>query len=61
MIHTLPWERRLGDLAHILESCGSSYFDPDRFRRNTNQFLQTSRTITFIIQKNKSEIPDLDN
>ena len=61
MIHTLPWERRLGDLAHILESCGSSYFDPDRFRRNTNQFLQTSRTITFIIQKNKSEIPDFDN
>lgn len=61
MIHTLPWERRLGDLAHILENCGSSYFDPDRFRRNTNQFLQTSRTITFIIQKNKSEIPDFDN
>ncbi|WP_150912542.1 hypothetical protein [Marinobacter halotolerans] len=61
MIHTLPWERRLDDLAHILESCGSSYFDPDRFRRNTNQFLQTSRTITFIIQKKKSEIPDFEN
>jgi hypothetical protein len=30
---------------------------PDRFRQNTNQFLQTSRTVTFIIQKNKASIP----
>jgi hypothetical protein len=25
---------------------------------NTNQFLQTARTVTFIIQKNKEEIPN---
>lgn len=31
------------------------------FRQNTNQFLQTSRTVTFIIQKNKHDIPDYDN
>lgn len=56
-----PWERRLRDLAQLLRNCGETYFSPDRFRQNTNQFLQTSRTVTFIIQKNKSEIPDFDS
>ncbi len=55
-----PWERRLEDLAHILASCGATYFDPDLFRRNTNQFLQTARTVTFILQKNKANIPEFD-
>lgn len=56
-----PWERRLGDLAQILHNCIKTYFEPDRFRQNTNQFLQTSRTVTFIIQKNKAHIPDFDH
>ena len=56
-----PWERRLRDLAHLLNSCGESYFSPDLFRRSTNQFLQTSRTVTFIIQKNKASVPGFDN
>lgn len=34
---------------------------PEAFRINTNHFLQTARTITFLIQKNKKEIPDFDN
>ena len=55
-----PWERRLRDLAQLLRNCGETYFSPDLFRQNTNQFLQTSRTITFIIQKNKADIPDFD-
>lgn len=55
-----PWERRLRDLAHLLHNCGEAYFSPDLFRRNTNQFLQTSRTVTFIIQKNKATIPGFD-
>jgi hypothetical protein len=55
-----PWERRLKDLGQILTNCSSTYFDPDLFRMNTNQFLQTARTVTFIIQKNKSSIPDYD-
>lgn len=54
------WERRLKDLAHLLTNCGTTYYDPDLFRLNTNQFLQTSRTVTFIIQKNKASIPDFD-
>lgn len=55
-----PWERRLTDLAQILKSCAASYFNPDLFRMNTNHFLQTARTVTFIIQKNKDKIPGYD-
>lgn len=53
----LPWERRLKDLAQLLKNCETTYFDPELYRMNTNQFLQTARTVTFIIQKNKSTIP----
>lgn len=56
-----PWERRLRDLARLLYNCGDTYFSPDLFRQNTNQFLQTSRTVTFIIQKNKADIPAFDS
>lgn len=56
-----PWERRLRDLSQLLRTCGETYFSPDRFRQNTNQFLQTSRTVTFIIQKNKAQIPNFDS
>ncbi|WCM94084.1 hypothetical protein M5C99_04950 [Acidovorax sp. NCPPB 2350] len=55
-----PWERRLRDLAQLLKNCGDTYFSPDRFRQNTNQFLQTSRTVTFIIQKHKVSIPGFE-
>jgi hypothetical protein len=34
--------------------------EPELFRLNTNQFLQTSRTVTFIIQKHKESIPDFE-
>jgi hypothetical protein len=56
-----PWERRLRDLAQLLSNCGETYFSPDRFRQNINQFLQTSRTVTFIIQKHKGSIPEFDS
>jgi len=55
-----PWERRLRDLAQLLRNCGDTYFAPDRFHQNTNQFLQTSRTVTFIIQKHKASIPGFE-
>ncbi|AHI79047.1 hypothetical protein BTJ_2490 [Burkholderia thailandensis E444] len=54
------WERRLADLAHLLRSCGSSYFEPEVFRLNTNQFLTTARTVTFLIQKDKASIPGFE-
>jgi hypothetical protein len=56
-----PWERRLKDLAHLLKSCASTYFEPELFRLNLNQFLQTARTVTFIIQKNKHDIHEYDS
>lgn len=56
----MPWERRLKDLSILFKNCASTYFDPELFRMNTNQFLQTSRTVTFLIQKNKSSIDDFD-
>ncbi|MBW8182880.1 hypothetical protein [Shewanella nanhaiensis] len=56
-----PWERRLKDLAHLLNSCSSTYFEPELFRLNLNQFLQTARTVTFIIQKNKHDIEGYDD
>lgn len=55
-----PWERRLRDLGHLLQNCAETYFAPDLFRQNTNQFLQTARTVTFIIQKNKADISGFD-
>jgi hypothetical protein len=56
-----PWNRRLNDLNHLLNSCQKSYFDPELFRRNINQFLQTARTVTFLIQSNKTDIPDFED
>jgi hypothetical protein len=35
--------------------------EPELFRLSTNQFLQTSRTVTFIVQKNKDQIPGFDD
>lgn len=54
------WERRLKDLGHLLNQCHHTYLEPDLFRMNSNQFLQTARTVTFIIQKHKSEISGFD-
>jgi hypothetical protein len=55
------WERRLNDLAHLLGGCYATYMEPDLFRMNTNQFLQTARTVTFILQKNKAEITGFES
>ena len=60
MLHRKPWERRLEDLAHTLQNCDQTYFDPELFRRNTNHFVQTARTVTFIIQKHKDDIPGFE-
>lgn len=53
-----PWEKRLHDLSHLVRQCHATYMEPELFRLNVNQFLQTSRTVTFIIQKHKESIPD---
>lgn len=55
-----PWEQRLSDLSKVLTRCGETYFEPDDFRLNVNQFLTIARTVTFIIQKHKHTLPDFD-
>ncbi len=55
-----PWERRLKDLSFLLNNCHRNYFEPELFRLNLNQYLQTSRTITFILQKNKKVFQSFD-
>lgn len=54
------WEKRLSDVAQLLRQCAASYFEPDRFRLSCNQFLTTSRTVNFLIQKDKALIPDFE-
>ncbi|MBK1889972.1 hypothetical protein Undi14_07970 [Undibacterium sp. 14-3-2] len=54
------WERRLSDAAYALTNCASTYFEPELFRRNVNQFLTVSRTVTFLIAKDKASIPEFD-
>lgn len=54
------WERRLKDLAMSLEACGASYLDPERFRLNSNHFLTTARTVSFLFQKDKASIEDFE-
>lgn len=56
-----PWERRLKDLWEILVTCPGAYLEPDTFRRSVNHFLQTARTVTFIIQKNHRDIKDYES
>ena len=55
------WERRLKDLSMALEACGASYFDPERFRLNSNHFLTTARTVSFLFQKDKASINDFES
>jgi len=56
-----PWEKRLKDLWLILERCHETYMEPELFRLNLNQFLQTSRTVTFIVQKHKDSIQGFES
>jgi hypothetical protein len=55
------WERRLKDLSISLDACGASYFDPERFRLNSNHFLTTARTVSFLFQKDKASIAEFES
>ncbi|QOW50423.1 MULTISPECIES: hypothetical protein [unclassified Acinetobacter] len=50
------WNKRLRDCAIHLENAISNYLEPDLFRINFNNFMQTARTVTFLIQKEKNEL-----
>lgn len=55
------WRKRLEDLGQLLSQAESSYFDPNLFRLNINNAIQTARTVTFLIQKEKESIPEFES
>jgi len=54
-------DRRLEDVHQQWHEAERAYFDPDRFRISIQAAIQTLRTVTFILQKNKRLIPDFDS
>lgn len=50
------WTKRLRDCSIHLENAINNYLEPDLFRINFNNFMQTARTVTFLIQKEKNEL-----
>lgn len=53
-------DRRLADAHRLWHQAERSYFDPDEFRLASQSLIQTLRTVTFILQKNKAVIPNFD-
>ncbi|MGR6431061.1 hypothetical protein ACU5AY_09095 [Rhizobium sp. PAMB 3174] len=56
-----PVHKRLEDLHHQWHLAQNAYFDPEAFRMAIQTAIQTSRTVSFILQNNKRVIPDFDN
>ena len=50
------WTKRLRDCSIHLDNAINNYLEPDIFRINFNNFMQTARTVTFLIQKEKNEL-----
>ncbi|TAU22557.1 hypothetical protein ELI51_19830 [Rhizobium leguminosarum] len=55
-----PVHKRLEDLHYQWHAAEAAYFDPDGFRMAIQTAIQTSRTVSFILQSNKAVIPDFD-
>lgn len=53
-------DRRLDDLHRLWHQAEAAYFDPDAFRVAIQAAIQTARTVTLVLQKNKRLIPDFD-
>lgn len=53
-------DRRLDDLHRLWHQAADAYFDPDTFRVAIQGAIQTMRSVTFILQKNKAQIPDFE-
>lgn len=50
-------ERRLQDVLALWQETEKQYFTPDAFRRNLNNTIQTLRSVTFVLQKQKDRFP----
>jgi hypothetical protein len=53
-------DRRLDDVHQQWHQAEDAYFDPERFRIAIQTTIQTLRTVTFILQNRKDDIPDFD-
>lgn len=53
-------DRRLSDLHRFWHQAERAYFDPDEFRVAIQAAIQTARQVSFVLQKNKTVIPDFD-
>lgn len=52
--------RRLDEAHRLWHQMSETYGDPEVFRMNLNNTIQTLRNVTFHLQKQKSEIPNFD-
>lgn len=53
--------RQLEDLHRQWHEAERTYFDPEAFRVAIQTAILTSRTVSFILQSNKSVVPDFEN
>src|SRR5437868_939514 len=56
-----PADRRLRDAFHYWRKMEQAYFEPYEFRVSLNSFIQEARNVTFILQKNKKNVPDFES
>lgn len=54
-------EKRLLDCIDLFVELKKSYFEPEEFRLRLNTFIQTFRTVTWILQKNKALLNGFDD
>jgi hypothetical protein len=53
-------DRRLDDVHRFWHKAERAYFDPDEFRISIQAAIQTSRQVSFVLQKHKAGIPNFD-
>jgi hypothetical protein len=53
-------EQRWFDSWNLWISCAKNYFEPESFRLNLNNCIQTLRSLTWLLQKRKSNITGFD-
>ena len=51
---------RLMQMRQLWEDAARNYFEPNRFMLSLQNCITTSRTVTFILQSNKADIPNFD-
>ncbi|MGB0743703.1 MAG: hypothetical protein ACPGSB_04175 [Opitutales bacterium] len=54
-------DKRFIDALHYWQLIHKYYFKPELFRRNLNSLVQEIRNITFLIQKQKSDLEDFES